>query len=103
MTDKLTIGAEISTSITVRGQSVDEQYALTAAKSPLDAWQAGKAELLPDGAKFEASDAFSAKPQGEYSVKRTLKVVEEDNAGSEEAEAEDQHEPEDQAEGGIAG
>ncbi len=76
--DKAKIGDEIEAAITVRGGSVTEDFALQVAAPRLSDWQASQSGLLPDGAHFEASDAFTAKPQGEYSVTRTLKVVEDD-------------------------
>ena len=84
--DKAKIGDEIKAAITVRGGSVTEDFALQVAAPRLSDWQASQSDLLPDGAHFEASDAFTAKPQGEYSVTRTLKVVD-DDAGTQEHEA----------------
>lgn len=79
MTPKLAIGDEISAGITVRGFSVNEHTASAQGGSRLDAWMSAQEARLPDGAKFEASDAFSSKPQGEYRLLRTLKVIEDEN------------------------
>lgn len=82
MAEKLPIGAEAKAAITVRGSSVTQDWAIATAAPRLNEWQASQNERLPDGAHFEATDTFAAKPQGEYSVTRTLKVVEDDSAGS---------------------
>lgn len=75
---KAKIGDEIKASITVRGGTVTEEFARQVAAPRLNDWQASLNDRLPNGAQFEASDEFKAKPQGEYSVTRTLKVVEDD-------------------------
>lgn len=76
---KLELGDEISAGITVRGSSVTEDSA-TAIGSPfLDTWQANQSVRLPNGCHYEPSTEFSLKPQGEYRLKRTLKVVEDEN------------------------
>jgi hypothetical protein len=86
MMRQLKLGDEIKAAITVRGGSVTEDFALQVAAPRLSDWQGLQSDRLPDGAHFEASDAFTAKPQGEYSVTRTLKVVE-DNGPAQEHEA----------------
>jgi hypothetical protein len=75
---KAKLGDEIKAAITVRGAAVTEEFAMQVAAPRLSDWQASQSDRLPDGAHFEASDAFTAKPQGEYSVTRTLKVVKDD-------------------------
>lgn len=70
-------GDEISAGITVRGSTVTEASGTALASGPLGGWQQSQRARLPANHTFEANDVFSAKPQGEYLVTRTLKVVEE--------------------------
>lgn len=77
---KLELGEEISAGITVRGSSVTEQNATALASPVLDTWQAQQAARLPDGCHYEPSTEFSQKPQGEYRLKRILKVVEDEDS-----------------------
>lgn len=77
---QLSLGDEISAGITVRGSSITEQSATALASPPLDTWQGNQAARLPEGCSFEASSEFSPKPQGEYRIIRTLKVVEDEDA-----------------------
>jgi hypothetical protein len=72
----LELGDTISASITVRGQRVTESSGLALASAPLDDWQRSQDYRLQEGWAFEPSTTFADKPQGEYSVTRTLKVIE---------------------------
>jgi hypothetical protein len=75
---QLSLGDEISAGITVRGNAVTDQMAADLCGPKLAVWQQEQNARLPDGTHFEAVDDFSQKPQGEYRLKRTLKVVHED-------------------------
>lgn len=67
-------GEEVSISITVRGSDMTEARGTALAAPTLDNWQRSTAAYLSDGLEFTAADAFEPKPQGEFSVRRTLTV-----------------------------
>ncbi|MGV2110150.1 hypothetical protein ACQZ46_02610 [Agrobacterium salinitolerans] len=68
-------GEMISAAITVRGGYVTEAQGLELAKPALNAWQRQQMVRLPEGHRFEFTDSFVDKLQGEHSVKRELTVV----------------------------
>ena len=70
----LKLGDEITGSITVRGSGMTEQIGVPLASPRLDIWQTTQNGRLAETQRFEAVDSFSHKPQGEYSVTRTLTV-----------------------------
>lgn len=68
-------GEVVSAAITVRGGYITETQGLDLAKPALNAWQRQQMARLPEGHRFEFTDSFIDKPQGEHSVKRELTVV----------------------------
>lgn len=73
---KAKVGDEVSASITVRGGNIDTAVGLSFAAPALSEWQALIVRALPSDLDVTYSDTFVAKPQGEYSATRTLKVIE---------------------------
>lgn len=71
-------GEVISAAITVRGGYITEAQGLELAKPALNAWQRQQMVRLPEGHRFEFTDSFVDKPQGEHSVRRELTVVKND-------------------------
>lgn len=70
----LKIGDVVKGSVTVRGNHLTEEQGMVLASPLLKNWQAAQGGRLSTDMDFDASDAFAAKPQGEYSVTRTLTV-----------------------------
>lgn len=68
-------GEVISAAITVRGAGMTEARGFDLAKPTLNAWQRLQMARLPEGHRFEFTDSFIDKPQGEHSVRRELTVV----------------------------
>ncbi len=68
-------GDVIRAAITVRGTGVSEGQGIEMAKPTLNAWQRQQMARLPEGLRFEFTDSFVDKPQGEHSVRRELTVV----------------------------
>ncbi|MNE64781.1 hypothetical protein D3C80_1602090 [compost metagenome] len=68
-------GDVIHAAITVRGTGVSEGQGIGMAKPTLNAWQRQQMARLPEGHRFEFTDSFIDKPQGEHSVRRELTVV----------------------------
>ena len=68
-------GDVVAAAITVRGGFITEAQGIEMAKPALNAWQRQQMARLPEGHRFEFTDSFVDKPQGEYSVKRELTVV----------------------------
>jgi hypothetical protein len=68
-------GDVIHAAITVRGTGINEGQGIELAKPTLNAWQRQQMARLPKGHRFEFTDSFVDKPQGEHSVRRELTVV----------------------------
>lgn len=68
-------GEVVAAAITVRGGFITEAQGLEIAKPALNAWQRQQMTRLPEGHRFEFTDSFVDKPQGEHSVRRELTVV----------------------------
>ena len=68
-------GEVINAAITVRGTGINESQGIEMAKPTLNAWQRQQMARLPEGHRFEFTDSFVDKPQGEHSVRRELTVV----------------------------
>lgn len=67
-------GDVISAAITVRGGYFTEAQGWSWQTS-LNAWQRQQMVRLPEGHRFEFTDSFVDKPQGEHSARRELTVV----------------------------
>lgn len=68
-------GDVIHAAITVRGTGITESQGIELALPTLNAWQRQQMARLPEGHRFEFTDSFVDKPQGEHSVRRELTVV----------------------------
>jgi hypothetical protein len=68
-------GDVIHAAITVRGTGISESLGIEMTKPTLNAWQRQQMPRLPEGHRFEFTDSFVDKPQGEHSVRRELTVV----------------------------
>ena len=68
-------GDVVATGITVRGGFITEAQGIEMAIPALNAWQRRQMARLPEGHRFEFTDSFVDKPQGEHPVRRELTMV----------------------------
>lgn len=67
-------GDTVQVSITARGSDMTEALGRVLATPALTNWERSITPQLADGLEFGAEDTFAHKPQGEFSVTRTLTV-----------------------------
>jgi hypothetical protein len=67
-------GDTVQASISARGSDMTEALGRVLASPALTNWERSITPQLSDGLEFVGEDTFAAKPQGEFSVTRTLTV-----------------------------